>query len=149
MKIILLKNQSGVGQIGEIKNVSDGYARNFLFLRGIAKPASEQAVVQTKKLKQDHKKQIERHTKKQLQWKNKLEKNFLEIKAKTSEKGTLFNGIGIADIIKIVKTDLHISLIDKQIKLEKAIKKPGEHKIKIKFSSEVSAILSLKINRND
>ncbi|MBU3925740.1 50S ribosomal protein L9 [Patescibacteria group bacterium] len=132
MKVILLNNVPNVGKKHDIKNVSDGYARNFLFPRKLAQEANTQNI----QLAEKQKKQAEelKETQKTILEKNLEALNGIEIflKEKTNEKGHLFKGITKKRISEILKKEKNIEIPEEIIELDKSIKEIGEHKIKIK-----------------
>ena len=131
MKVILSQDVAGVGRKGEIKNVSDGYAGNFLLPKKLAQIATPNALVVAEKLKN----QMEQDREVQ---KDILEKNIkglkdlkVQIKAKANEKGHLFSIIHPDEISKILKEQYHLDIPSKIIEIEKPIKEIGEHIIKV------------------
>jgi len=131
MKVILSQDIIGVGRKGEVKNVSDGYARNFLLPNKLGQIATPAAIASAEKLR----KQAEQD--KDVQ-KDILEKNIkslkdlkVQIKAKANEKGHLFSIIHPDEISKILKEEHHLDIPSKLIEIEKPIKEIGEHIIKI------------------
>ncbi len=143
MKVILLHDVPNVGRKYDVKNVSDGYGRNFLLAKNLAKIATIQAVQEIEKLKKQTEQEKEIH-------KDILEKNVeslegvrLEIKEKANEKGHLFAGINKEEIAEILKKQKHIEIPPVMIELEQPIKEIGEHKIKVK-DKEFILIVSRK-----
>lgn len=141
MKVILLHDTPNIGRKYDIKNVSDGYARNFLFPKKLAQIATTQNIQAIEK----QKKQYEQE--KEIQ-KDILEKNIealegleISITEKTNEKGHLFAGIRKEEISKILKEQKHLDIPAEIIELEKPIKEIGEHKIKVK-NKEIKLIVS-------
>lgn len=141
MKIIFLQDVPNVGKKYEVKNVSDGYARNFLFPRKLAEIATSKAI----KLFEQKRKRTEEEKKIQ---EDLLEKNLaslegikITIKEKTNEKGHLFATIHPKEIAEAVKTQNHIDIPEDMIELSKPIKERGEYKIKIKDKEFVLEIL--------
>ena len=131
MKIILSQDIIGVGRKGEVKNVSDGYARNFLLPNKLGQIATPAAIASADKLK----KQMEQD--KDVQ-KDILEKNIkglnglkVQLKAKANEKGHLFSIIHPDEISKILKEEHHLDIPSKMIEIEKPIKELGEHILKV------------------
>ena len=131
MKIILSQDITGVGRKGEVKNVSDGYARNFLLPNKLGQIATTAAIASADKLK----KQMEQD--KDVQ-KDILEKNIkglkdlkVQLKAKANEKGHLFSIIHPDEISKILKEEHHLDIPSKMIEIEKPIKELGEHILKV------------------
>lgn len=131
MKVILSQDITGVGRKGEVKNVSDGYARNFLLPNKLGQIATPAAITSAEKLK----KQTEQD--KEVQ-KNILEKNVkaliglkITLKAKANEKGHLFSIIHPDEVSKTLKEQHHLDIPSKFIEIEKPIKELGAHTIKV------------------
>ena len=142
MKIILSQDITGVGRKGEVKNVSDGYARNFLLPNKLGQIATPAAIASAEKLK----KQTEQD--KEIQ-KDILEKNIkglkdlkVQLKAKANEKGHLFSIIHPDEISKILKEQHHLDIPSKFIEIEKPIKELGEHTIKAKHQEFILDVLA-------
>ena len=142
MKIILSQDITGVGRKGEVKNVSDGYARNFLLPNKLGQIATTAAIASADKLK----KQMEQD--KDVQ-KDILEKNIkglkdlkVQLKAKANEKGHLFSIIHPDEISKILKEEHHLDIPSKMIEIEKPIKELGEHTIKAKKQEFILDVLA-------
>lgn len=143
MKVILLQDVAGVGRKGDIKNVSDGYAGNFLLPKKLAQIATLNALVVAEKWK----KQTEQDREIQ---KNILEKNInglkelkVEIKAKANEKGHLFSIIHQDEISKILKEKYHLDIPPKIIEIPKPIKDLGSHTIKAKHQDFILDVLAM------
>lgn len=132
MKVILLRDVPSIGRKYEVKNVSNGYARNFLFSRKLAEIATNQAIqaLELKKKQQNKEKEIQED----LFVKNleKLDGLKLEIKEKSNEKGHLFAAIKPENIAKILAEKLSIVIPKDMIELDRPIKEVGEYKVKIK-----------------
>jgi large subunit ribosomal protein L9 len=132
MKIILLQDVPKTGRKYDIKNVSSGYARNFLFPRGLAELATPDKI----KAAEIRKKQTEQEKEVQgdILGKNisSLEGLIVEVKEKSNEKGHLFAGIHKEEISKILKEKKHIDIPAELIEIEKPIKETGKYKIKVK-----------------
>ncbi len=131
MKVILLQDVPNVGKKYEVKNVSDGYGRNFLLAKNLAKIATIQAIQAAEKEKKRTEGEKKLHE--DLLGKNleDLEGLKIEIKAKVNEKGHLFAAIHPEEISKILKEQEHLEIPAEMIKLEKPIKEIGKYKIKV------------------
>ena len=143
MKVILSQDITGVGRKGEGKNVSDGYARNFLLANKLGQMGTAAAIASAEKLR----KQAEQD--KDVQ-KDILEKNIkslkdlkVQIKAKANEKGHLFSIIHPDEISKILKEEHHLDIPSKFIEIEKPVKELGEHIIKAKHQEFVLDVLAI------
>ncbi len=143
MKVILKEDVKALGSMGDIVNVKDGYARNYLIPKKLAVPADE------KNLKEflHHKRMIERKLNKVKiqaeELKKKIEEIELTIKQKVGKSGKLFGSITSLVLEKeLEKVGLNIDR--KKILLQEPIKTLGNFKVKIKLHPEVLA--ELKVN---
>ncbi len=132
MKVILLKNVEKVGKQFEVKEVKDGYARNFLIDKGLAKPATEEALKWLEVQKEIQEKKAEDELKKAQELASTVDDMELTIPVKVGEEGQLFESISaqkISDKLKEMGFDVKKS----QIELAESIKEIGEFPIKIKL----------------
>ena len=144
MKIILLQDIAKIGKKFEIKNVSSGYAVNFLLPKRLAKTATKQTIkeLETEKKKDEERKNTET---KELQEKIGKLKDSIEIKVKTNQEGKLFAGLDEKEISQVIQEKVGVNINPKIIKLGKAIKEAGEHKVKIQIADkEIELILNVK-----
>lgn len=136
MKVILLQDVGGVGRKYEVKDVSDGYARNFLFPRGLAKPATKQAIKELERMKTKEMQKKEFEIRQYRDIAECLKKEPLVFKIKVGEKGKAFGSVGISDIAKALQKH-NVPVKKEWIELEKPIKNTGEKIVKIKFPHEI------------
>ena len=143
MKIILSQDITGVGRKGEVKNVSDGYVRNFLLPNKLGQIATPSAIASAEKTR----KQTEQD--KEIQ-KDILEKNInglkdlkVQLKAKANEKGHLFSIVHPDEISKILKEQHRLDIPSKFIEIEKPIKELGEHILKAKHQEFILDVLAI------
>jgi large subunit ribosomal protein L9 len=136
MKILLLDNVRKVGQKGDVVEVSDGYARNFLMKNGLGKPAigANLKVIENLQKKKEEKKEAEKKALEDLY--KKINKETFVLKQKASEKGHLFGGVHKKDIADLFGGNQNMVL------LEKDIKEVGEFDLKIKLG-ELKAKITL------
>lgn len=148
MKVLLLKDVPGTGYKGEMKEVADGYARNFLFIRDLARQATAEVVEQEKlrlkkqvKIAKDELKQAQKDA-------GELDGAEIMVAEKKNENGTLYSSVGGQKIAEEIKKQLKVSVKPNQVQIEKAIKEIGEHRVIIKFphglEAEVNVIVSEK-----
>lgn len=145
MKVIFLKDVKGKGKKGEVKEVADGYANNYLFKRGLAVEATE---ANLKKLKAQKKKE-EELAKQQLeeakQLKEKLEKLTLEFTAKAGQGGRLFGSITAKQIAEQLQKVHNIKIDRRKIEMADAIRSLGYTKVPVKLHSQVMATLNVHV----
>ncbi len=141
MKIVLNKEVKGLGKPGEIKNVADGFAQNFLIPNGLAVPATESAI----KKAQDNAEKEEEKGQQELEATQKLASELdgreIVIQGKAKE-GKLFGSINAEIIIKKIAEE-GIKIKKSNIELSEPIKETGEHKIKIKLDHGLEAEIKL------
>lgn len=131
MKVILIKDVARVGRIGEVKNLSDGYARNFIIARGLGLAATSENLVRLEqsKLKKSETEKLEQELlKRELE---KLAAKPIIITARASETGHLFAAIHKAEILTELNKQAGLSLSDEAIILPQPIKSVGEHVITV------------------
>jgi large subunit ribosomal protein L9 len=138
MKVIFLKDVPSLGKKNEVKEVSDGHARNFLFPEGLAKPASEQALAQLEEEKKVLAQKAEADLKQQEHLVTQLDGQEIEISAKADETGKLYGSITPAKIAKILK-DKGFEVAKKNVKLEDPIKEVGEHDVPLEMDHGLEA----------
>jgi len=145
MKVILLKDVKGLGKLGEIKEVSDGYGRNFLIKNKLALEATEGNINFVKSQLKALEKKNERKFENAKELKEMIEKVRVVIKAKAGENGKLFGSITSEDISEALKTQHNIEIDKKTIDIEEPIKVVGDHIVDIKLGMNVVAKLRITI----
>lgn len=131
MKVLLLQNVSKLGQKGEVKNVNDGYAHNFLLPNNLAKFVSEGEAKKLSKISNKIKaKESEQITKTKAILKN-ISGSKITLKEKTNNVGHLFARVHRDEILKAIINQLGIEIEKDWIKLSDPIKEVGEFDINI------------------
>jgi large subunit ribosomal protein L9 len=139
MKIVFLKDVSSKGKAGEIREVADGYARNFLFPKGLALPATQEAI-KSAKAKAEEKARHQLHLQEELSELAKLiDGKEVYFKARAGEKGQLHGSITSADIAKELSKLADVEIDKKKIELDEPLRHLGSHEVKINFLKEVEA----------
>ena len=145
MKIILLENIKGFGQIGDIKNVPDGYGRNFLLPRKMAKAATEGSMKEVDSLKAKRVIMVEAEKKNTLEVAEKLKDLVIELVRKASKAGKLFAGIDKSDLVKEIEKASGVKLHEEMIGHEEPIKHIGEHLVDLNLSPEIKTQIKIII----
>lgn len=147
MKVILLQDVKGTGKKNELVNVSDGYARNFLFTKKLAVEATTDNMQKLKEFNasQDLKKQKEIANAKELA--EKIEKITLHIKVKAGETGKIFGGVTSAQIVEELKKQNGIDVDKKKVQLEETIKVLGAYTVNLKLYEGISAKLKIYVEK--
>ncbi len=147
MKVILLQNIKGFGQIGDIKNVSDGYANNFLLPRNMAKAATENSMKEVESLKAKRVILVESEKKNALETVEKLKDLVIELTRKATKTGKLFAGIDKDDLVKEIKKASGVQLQEEMLGHEEPIKHVGEHLIDINLTSNIKTQIKVVIKK--
>ena len=143
MKVIFKRNIRGLGTEGDIKDVSDGYARNFLFPKGLAVPATEEAVKKNQATKDEKKVHEELEKSAYQKTADSLDGKTFSLKAK-SQEGKLFGSISSKEISKTLKNS-GFSVKEEWIEIRQPLKNLGDHDIAVKFPLGISAKIKIEI----
>ncbi len=145
MKVILTQDIKGQGKKGQLVEVSDGYARNFLMPRGLAQEATKENlnVMHGKQEAEAYKKQMALDDAKELA--KKLGELTVEIKAKSGENGKLFGSVTSKEIVEELLGAHHIKIDKKKLVLPDGIKTLGTTEVEIKLHPGVSAKLKVSV----
>ena len=151
MKVILLQNVKGIGQIGDIKNVSDGYGRNFLIPKNLAKIATDTTLKEAEALKAKYAilRRVEEHKAKEKA--ETMKGQVFEMKRSANTKGTLFDGIERMDIAQTLRDATGDHIEEDMIILKEPIKKLGKHTMELELTPEIRTeiILEVKNTKTD
>lgn len=146
MKVVLNENVKGLGKKLDIVNVSEGYARNFLFPKKLAVAADNKSVSEatTKKEAIQFKKDTDRENAQNL--KIEIEKVVVSFKLKAADNGKLFGSVTSKEISEELKQTSGIEVDKKKIILEDAVKTTGIYTAKVKLYEGVIANLKIKVD---
>jgi large subunit ribosomal protein L9 len=145
MKIILKQDVKGTGKKEQMVEVSDGYARNFLFPKGLAVEASAANVniMKTKKEAEVNKKDREIAQAKELA--NKIKDITLTLKVKAGDNGKLFGSITSKDVAEAMKAQQKLEIDKKKLVMPDALKMVGAFEVEVKLYPEISSKFTVKI----
>lgn len=131
--------------MGDVKNVADGYGRNFLLPRGLAKVATEQAMKEADVLKKKAESMERVQAEKAQEVAASLKDMVIEITRKASEKGTLFDGIEKKDIAQAVTAKIGHKAEENMVKINEAIKRVGKHTIDLELAPDITTQITLEV----
>ncbi|MFH1002104.1 MAG: 50S ribosomal protein L9 [bacterium] len=144
MKIILKQNMEKIGQVGNVVEVSDGFARNFLIPQGKAISFTAGNFKQIEYLKKREAEQKEGDLKEVKELAVKINNISLEIKVKAGEEGKLFGSVTSKDIVEALLKEHGIELDKKKLNLKESLKKLGVHIVPINLYKDVTP--QIKVN---
>jgi large subunit ribosomal protein L9 len=145
MRIILQKEVERLGSPGDIVQVADGYARNYLIPRGIAAPATKGAVRHAERLKAGHEERVRRQKTEAETLASRLAKAPVRLTAQAGEDGRLFGSITSHQIADAMAEQLGERVDHRRVRLEEPIRSLGAHEVKVHLHPEVDASLTVEI----
>lgn len=145
MKVILQKDVKGTGKAGDIANVNDGYARNFLIPKGLAIPADANNINAAIVKKGADKHRIEMQRKRARELADDMSGITVKVYAKAGENGKLFGSIGTAEIAEALKAQHDIEVDKKKIRLEEPIKALGVVKVTAHMYENTDAKFNVEV----
>jgi len=145
MKVVFLEDVSVKEKKGDIKDVSDGYARNYLLPRGLALPATPAAIKEAKKITEERERKRARQHDEYVELAEQIEGKELRFKAKASSKGTLHGSITTADIAAELSNLINVDIDRKKIALKTPLHKVGTHEVDVVLAKDASAKIAVII----
>ncbi|MBP2242663.1 large subunit ribosomal protein L9 [Cytobacillus eiseniae] len=145
MKVIFLKDVKGKGKKGEMKNVADGYAQNFLIKQGLAVEANQTNVSTLSAQKKKEEKLAAEELAEAKKLKETMDKITLEFQTKAGEGGRLFGSITSKQIAEELQKAHQIKIDKRKIELPDAIRTLGYTKVSVKLHTEVTSVLNVHV----
>ncbi len=146
MKVILLQDVKSLGKKGELVNASDGYARNFLLPKKLAKEANAQALNEYRNAENSKNYKLETQKAQANAQKERLEGKIFQMKAKAGQGGKLFGSITAKDISAEIKKQHNIVVDKRKIVLDKDIKAFGTYNAEVKLFSGIVANIKVQVS---
>jgi len=145
MKVILRSDVSGVGKRGDICDVADGYARNFLVPRGLAMRATPGATAQAASMRRSRDVRDAQDRSAAEAIASKLVPTRITIPVRAGTEGRLFGSVTTADIAEAVATQTGIEIDRKDLRLDEAIKSVGEHLVPARLHTDVEFPITIDV----
>ncbi len=145
MKVVLLQDVKAQGKKDDIVEVSEGYARNFLFPKKLAVPADAKAIndIKNKKSSEAHKVEVERAKSKEIA--EKLNETTVKIVAEAGKDGKFYGAVTSKDIAEALKSQFGIEVDKRKVVLDTPIKAFGSYKIDIKIYQEITGKVTVSV----
>ena len=145
MKVILLEDVKSLGKKGEIVNVNDGYARNFILPKKLGLEANGKNMNDLKLQKNNEAKVAKEHLEAAKELAKQLESGKVEVAIKVGEGGKVFGSVSNKEIAAEVKKQLGLEIDKKKVQLKDALKTLGTHKVPVKLHPEVTAEVTVEV----
>ncbi|MCQ2408693.1 MAG: 50S ribosomal protein L9 [Oscillospiraceae bacterium] len=145
MKVILLQDVKGTGKKGEIKNVSDGFARNFLIGKGLAAEATNANLNKLEGQKASAQHKVDVAVAEAKEYAAKLEGKKVIIRAKAGQGGRLFGAVTPGNVADVLKEQFGFELDKRKITVNGEMKNEGDYSAEAKFYSGISAKFTVSV----
>lgn len=149
MKVVLLADVKGSGKKGELVNVSDGYARNFLFPKKLAKEANAQAMNELKNAEEAKAYKIKTDTENAQKAAQALEGKTVKLTAKAGQGGRLFGSVTAKEIAEAVKQQFKVEVDKRKIVIDGDIKAFGTYSCEVRLYTGISAKIFVMVGEQE
>jgi large subunit ribosomal protein L9 len=147
MQVLLLKDVAGIGHAGDIKDVSGGHAKNYLFPKKLAVPVSEGAQKQAQSIREAAERRRDRKLTEAKAQASKLDGQVLTFKVLAGEGDRMYGSVTTAEIAEALSKVAKTEIDRRQIELEHPIKSLGQHSVPVKVASGVTATIVVTVER--
>lgn len=146
MKVILLQDVKSLGKKGEIVDINEGYARNYIMPKKLGVEADSKHLNDLKLKKANEEKVAKEQYEDALALKEKVEAGIVNVTIKSGSDGRTFGSISTKDIAQAAVNQLALGIDKKKIHMEGPIRTLGVHNVTVKLHPKVSAQLRVKVN---
>jgi large subunit ribosomal protein L9 len=148
MRVLLLKEVKGLGKPGEVKEVTGGYASNYLFPNKLAEPATEGSVKMAQQVKDAEARKVERKANEAKNFVAKLQGQTVVLKARSGEGDRLYGSITSQDVAQALTKSTGLAIDKKVIDIEHPIKALGRHDVTLRFGGGLTATVTVIVERS-
>lgn len=149
MKVVLLENLPGKGKAGEIKEVSKGYAKNFLLPRGLALVATPTVIKQVESKLEREKLEESIDREKLVELAQQIEGREIRLKARMGAGERLFGSITAADVAEELSRSIGSVIDKKKIDIEKPFRQTGSYEVAVKLASDIKPKITVVIEEEE
>jgi len=149
MKVILLEDVRGVGEAGSVGNVSDGYARNYLFPRKLAIPATEGSLKNLDHHRTTIRRRQARESSNAQAMAERLSQITLQLQAKAGEAGKIYGSITHAEVAAALASQHDLKVDRRAISFPYPIRTLGQHEAHVRLHKDINATLRIEVGPAD
>ncbi len=149
MKVIFIRDVAGIGRTGQIKEVADGYARNYLLPKGLAKPATEGVLRQAEEENSLAERRQQRELAAAQVLAEQLNNVTLRFRAKVGEQDILFGTITSTDIAAEIQSKLGLEIDRRKIDVGEPIRRPGIYSVPIHLLGDLEPRINVVVEREE
>lgn len=148
MRVLLLKDVKGLGRMGELKEVSGGYATNYLFPNKLAQPATDGSVKLAEQIKVAAERRIEKKKSESKILAAKYEGQTVVLKARSGEGDRLYGSITAQDVADALSKSTGMTVDKRMVEMEHPIKSLGRHDIALRVGGGLTATITVIVERS-
>jgi large subunit ribosomal protein L9 len=145
VKVLFKKDVADVARAGQVKDVADGYARNFLIPRGLAIAASPQALKQVAEVQAVAARRASEEEDAARALKGRLEGQPIVLEAKAGSQGRLYGSITTTDVVNAVKKQLGADIDRRDVEIADPVRQIGSYEVTAKLHRNVTATLTVEV----
>jgi len=145
VKVVLRRDVATLGKAGEVKEVADGYGRNYLIPRGLAAPASRTAMENVDAHKAAESRRRARLDEEAEALAKRIEESAIVIRARTGQGGRLYGSVTSADIAEALSSELGTSIEKRNVDLAEPIRHLGTHSVRVHVAPQVTVPVRLQV----
>jgi large subunit ribosomal protein L9 len=146
MKVVFMEEVEGTARVGEVKNVADGFARNYLLPRRLAAPATDHYVaIAQARAEKESRRQDRLDDEARVHLLPKMEGRSVTIEVRVGEQGKLFGSVTSRDIAELLQAETGIELEHKQVDLRQPIRDLGAHEVVVKLTRNVHMAVTVNV----
>jgi large subunit ribosomal protein L9 len=145
VKIVLRSDVSGIGRKGDVREVADGYARNYLLPRGLAFKATPGVEAQAESMRRARSLKQESELADAKIVAELLSGSSLRIAVRSGKEGKLFGSVGSADIVTAIAKQLGVTIERRQVELPEPIKAVGTYQVPVELHSELTVPVTVEV----
>jgi large subunit ribosomal protein L9 len=144
MKIVLQREVEKLGIPGDVVDVADGYARNYLVPRGYAMPASKGGVKHAERLRRKHEDRVRKAVSEARALAERLSGKPVRVTARAGEDGRLFGSVTVPHLVEEIERVTGVAIDRKQVHVE-PIRSVGTHEVRVHLNAEVDATVTVEV----
>ncbi|HEX5938285.1 MAG TPA: 50S ribosomal protein L9 [Actinomycetota bacterium] len=145
MKVILQRSVERLGDPGDVADVADGYARNYLIPRGLAVRAEKGMVRHAESLKRSHEARTEARKGELEALAGRLSQSPVLVTARAGDEGRLFGSVTAADVAEALSAQVGVQVDRKDVHLEEPIRSVGTHEVRVHLHPEVDPVVTVEV----
>ncbi|MEW6059188.1 MAG: 50S ribosomal protein L9 [Actinomycetota bacterium] len=149
MKVILQRSVDKLGDPGDLVEVADGYARNYLMPRGLAVRATKGAVKHVESLKRAHAARVDKAKAEAEAVAQRLAATPIRVQARAGEEGRLFGSVTASEIAEEIERQTGVRVDRHNVHLDEPIRSVGVHEVRVHLFPEVDPIMSVEVEPSE